>query len=346
MSTDTRTVTEFWVSSGHHMTRRVDGGGLAVTDEMLLAYLARPELVPPEEACPAERELHALLMKEPRRPVTAAMVAAIKDEDARENWQFMIGFRDRLLAHPSVEAAHLAIVRDGARGVPPLFLNQLVHLVMRNALDGCEDPFVLRAAELLFRPQKGSLKDGALLLADLELIEEFEAERKALLSTSPLAAMMGTDAMGEIEVMTDATAASYWSRSDAFSMALNLGGDPRSREALCRALETWIAHMLGVETAIAAVERIEDADWRWFVGLDAEATAIGNRLWRGEAIDAAEQSRICGLFRLDFRDPGAMDPKVAGKPVYLIMALTEDMILRVKPQNLIVGLPLAGRRAA
>ncbi|MBL8569448.1 MAG: hypothetical protein JNK84_10215 [Phreatobacter sp.] len=346
MSTDTRTVTEFWVSSGHHMTRRVDGGGLAVTDEMLLAYLARPELVPPDEACAAECELHALLMKEPRRPVTAAMIAAIKDEDARENWQFMIGFRDRLLAHPNVEAAYLAIVRDGARGVPPLFLNQLVHLVMRNALDGCEDPFVLRAAELLFRPQKGSLKEGSLLLADLELVEEFEAERNALLSTSPLAAMMGTDAMGEIEVMTDATAASYWSRSDAFSMALNLGGDPRSREALCRALETWIAHMLGVETAIAAVERIEDADWRWFVGLDAEATAIGNRLWRGEAIDPAEQSRICGLFRLDFRDPGAMDPKVAGKPVYLIMALTEDMILRVKPQNLIVGLPLAGRRAA
>jgi len=41
-----------------------------------------------------------------------------------------------------------------------------------------------------------------------------------------------------------------------------------------------------------------------------------------------------------------MDPKLAGKPVYLIMALTGDMILRVKPQNLIVGLPLAGRQAA
>lgn len=346
MTTATRTVTEFWVSSGHHMTRRVDGGGLAVSDEMLLAYLARPELIPPEDACDAERALHALLMAEPRRPVTAAMIAAIKDEDARENWQFMIGFRDRLMAHPSIEAAYLAIVRKGAQGVPPLFLNQLVHLILRKALDGCTDPFVLRAAELMFRPQKGSLKDGALLLADQELIEEFEAERKALLHTAPLAAMMGQDAMGDLEVMTDETAPSYWSRSDAFSMVLNLGGDPRSREALCRALETWIAHMLGVETRIAAIERIEDADWRWFVGLDAEATAIGNRLWRGEAIDPADQSRICGLFRLDFADPRAVDPKLAGKPVYLIMALTEDMILRVKPQNLIVGLPLAGRQAA
>jgi hypothetical protein len=346
MTTATRTVTEFWVSSGHHMTRRVEGGGLAVTDEMLLAYLARPELVPPEEACDAERDLHALLMAEPRRPVTAAMIAAIRDEDARENWQFMVGFRDRLMAHPSIEAAYLAIVRKGAQGVPPLFLNQLVHLILRNALDGCTDPFVLRAAELMFRPQKGSLKDGALLLADQELIEAFEAERKALLHTAPLAAMMGQDAMGDLEVMTDETAPSYWSRSDAFSMIFNLGGDPRSREALCRALETWIAHMLGVETRIAAIERIEDADWRWFVGLDAEATALGNRLWHGEAVDPADQSRICGLFRLDFADPRMVDPKLAGKPVYLIMALTGDMILRVKPQNLIVGLPLAGRQAA
>lgn len=346
MTTATRTVTEFWVSSGHHMTRRVEGGGLAVTDEMLLAYLARPELVPPEEACDAERDLHALLMAEPRRPVTAAMIAAIRDEDARENWQFMVGFRDRLMAHPSIEAAYLAIVRKGAQGVPPLFLNQLVHLILRNALDGCTDPFVLRAAELMFRPQKGSLKDGALLLADQELIEAFEAERKALLHTAPLAAMMGQDAMGDLEVMTDETAPSYWSRSDAFSMVFNLGGDPRSREALCRALETWIAHMLGVETRIAAIERIEDADWRWFVGLDAEATALGNRLWRGEAVDPADQSRICGLFRLDFADPRMVDPKLAGKPVYLIMALTGDMILRVKPQNLIVGLPLVGRQAA
>jgi hypothetical protein len=274
------------------------------------------------------------------------MIAAIRDEDARENWQFMVGFRDRLMAHPSIEAAYLAIVRKGAQGVPPLFLNQLVHLILRNALDGCTDPFVLRAAELMFRPQKGSLKDGALLLADQELIEAFEAERKALLHTAPLAAMMGQDAMGDLEVMTDETAPSYWSRSDAFSMVFNLGGDPRSREALCRALETWIAHMLGVETRIAAIERIEDADWRWFVGLDAEATALGNRLWRGEAVDPADQSRICGLFRLDFADPRMVDPKLAGKPVYLIMALTGDMILRLKPQNLIVGLPLVGRQAA
>ena len=43
-------MTEFWVSSGHHLTQRTEGGGLAVTDELILAYLARPELVPPADA--------------------------------------------------------------------------------------------------------------------------------------------------------------------------------------------------------------------------------------------------------------------------------------------------------
>ena len=48
-------MTEFWVSSGHHLLAAHDGGGLAVTDEFLKAYLARPELLPPEDACEAER---------------------------------------------------------------------------------------------------------------------------------------------------------------------------------------------------------------------------------------------------------------------------------------------------
>jgi hypothetical protein len=336
---------EFWVSSGHHMTTKTAGGGLAVSDEMILAYLARPELIPPEEACDAERELHALLMADPCRPVTAAMIGAIQDEDARENWGFMIGFRDRLMAHPSLEAAYLAIVRNHATSVPPLFLNQLVHLILRNALDGCEDPFVLRAAECFFRTQKGSLRDDTLLLADAELVEGLEADRKALMHSSPLTAMLGADAASELEVMTDETADTYWSCSDAFSMVMNLGGNPRVRDALARVIETWLAHMLGVETAVKPVERIEDADWRWFVGLDAEATLIGNKLWRGEPVDPADQTRVCGLFSLIFADPRQVDPKVGGKPVYLIMALDNDMILRIKPQNLLLGLPLAGRLA-
>lgn len=344
--TATRTRTEFWVSSGHHMTRPSEGGGLLVTDELILAYLARPELVPPPEACAAERELHASLLAEPRRPVTPAMIAALADEDARENWRFMVGFRDKLLAARTIEAAYLAIVRDGARGVPPVFLNQLVHLILRNALDGCEDSFVLRAAELFFRPQKASLRDGTLLLADQELVEGLEEERRALMATSPLTAMLGKDAAENLDVMTDETAPSYWSRSDAFSMVMNIGGDPRARDGLARVVETFVGHLLAAAVAVEPIERIEDRDWRWFVGLDAEGSRLGNLLWKGESVDPTEAARVVALFRMTFADPARVDPKVAGFPVYLVLAADEAMVVRLKPQNLVVGLPLKTTKAA
>src|SRR5436305_356131 len=76
---------EFWVSSGHQLTRRAPDGRLAVTDELLAAYLARPELVPPPEACAAERALHRPLLPAPRRPVLREQTAALADSDAREN---------------------------------------------------------------------------------------------------------------------------------------------------------------------------------------------------------------------------------------------------------------------
>ena len=44
-------MSDFWLSSGHHLVDRDADGRLVVTDELLKAYLARPEVVPPEDAC-------------------------------------------------------------------------------------------------------------------------------------------------------------------------------------------------------------------------------------------------------------------------------------------------------
>ncbi len=103
---------DFWLSCGHHLLDRDEGGGLVVTDEFLKAYLARPELAPPDDACVVERTLHAALLTNPRRPVDVSEIAAIADQDARENWTIMIAFRDLLVAHRTIEAAYL---QSGAR---------------------------------------------------------------------------------------------------------------------------------------------------------------------------------------------------------------------------------------
>jgi hypothetical protein len=68
---------DFWLSCGHHLLDRDATGELLVTDEFLKAYLARPELVPPPEACPAEQRLHKALLSDPRQRVS--VLAARRD---------------------------------------------------------------------------------------------------------------------------------------------------------------------------------------------------------------------------------------------------------------------------
>ena len=80
----------------------MQSGGLVVTDEFLKAYFARPELMPPDDACAVERRLHRELFADPRRAVAAEEVAAIADADARENWQFVLAFRKLLLREPTL----------------------------------------------------------------------------------------------------------------------------------------------------------------------------------------------------------------------------------------------------
>ena len=48
------------------------------------------------------------------------------------------------------------------------------------------------------------------------------------------------------------------------------------------------------------------------------------------------QRRIAALFRLTFGRAGA---EKSGDAVYLILAMTGEMTMRMKPQNLLTGLP-------
>ena len=325
---------DFWLSCGHHLLDRDAGGGLIATDEFLKVYLARPELSPPPEACAAERTLHARLLAEPRRTVSANEVAAIADADARENWQVMLAFRDHLSGHRTIEAAYLDIIRRGIK-VPHLFINQLVHVILRNALDDCDDPYVLRAAELLFRPQRMTQHEGSLIAADEETISG-----KSETPVSPLVSMLGIPAEAEIDVMNDDNAAHYFEHSDQFHVALDLTGGRRGLQALGLVIARWVAHLLAVEVEVEPLTEMREAKLSWYVGLDASATAIGDALWNGEGLDEAAQARVVGLFRLTFRDPDVVVDRVKGEPVYLILAMDKDKVLRLKPQNLVTGLPI------
>jgi hypothetical protein len=332
---------DFWISCGHHLLDRNASGGLVVTDEFLKAYLVRPELVPPRDACEVERRLHRELLADPRRPIGADEVKAITDADARENWQFLVAFRDLLLRHPTLEAAYLALIRAPSLHLPPLFVNQLVHVILRNALDGCDDPMVLRAAELFFRPQRIMPHEQSLLLGDDEIIGG--------ISPTPVLSLMSmldanTDA--QIDVLNEENAEHYWHRSDQFDMGLDLTGGRRGPAALADAMTRWISHLLGIDVAIEPLTHLQEAKLTWYVGLDSDATRIGDRLWHGETLDERTAGRVLALFRLSFADATLVSDVLEQEPVYLIMAMTADQRLRMKPQNLLTGLPIKRLEAA
>ncbi|EKS31253.1 DUF6352 family protein [Afipia felis] len=326
---------DFWISCGHHLLDQEPGGGLVATDEFLKAYFIRPELMPPAEACQAERQLHAALLAQPRRPVDANEVSAIVDPDARENWQFVLAFRELLLSHPTLEAAYLALMRGGAVALPPLFVSQLTHVILRNALNGCDDPFVLRAGELFFRPQRVTANQGSLLAVDEEWIGGENP-----VPTTPLLALLEIPEETQIDILDEENTGDYWQRSDMFDMGLDLSAGGRGTLAVAEVMRRWIAHLLAIDVIIEPLAELRDATLTWYVGLDSEATAIGNRLWNGEELDDQTAGRVAGLFRLTFSDDIAVSHGLENEPIYLIMATTPERILRMKPQNLITGLPI------
>ncbi len=320
-------VNDFWLASGHHMLDRDENGWLRPTAEFLKLYLARPEIVPPPEACAAEHALYAALLLDPWRSVNAAEIDAVADADARGNWHHLIAFRDHLSQSGSLEAAYIVFASQTIV-IPPIFLDHLVQLILRNILDQCDDVIVLRAAELFFRAQRVTVHDGSLLAADREFIAASES--------SPLFAMLGPN----IEVLSSDNATDYWRRSDRFDFALDLTGQRRGIAALGEVIARWIAHLLQIEVDVKPVAEFQSVALSWYVGLDAEGTKIGDALWRDQSIDQTTEARIVGLFGLTFGDVSAVIEHMVGETVYLILAMTPDGELRLKPQNLVTGLPL------
>jgi Family of unknown function (DUF6352) len=193
----------------------------------------------------------------------------------------------------------------------------------------------VRAAELLFRAQRLTLHQGSLIAADSETIAG-----SCAVPLSPLVSILGIPAGAEIDVLVDDNANSYWERSDLFDMAIDLTAGRRGLAALGEVMSRWVRHMLSVEVQIEPLTELRDVNFTWYVGLDAAATRIGNALWNGEALDDKIRSSVVGLYRLTFPDTADAAETIKGGPVYLILAMSPDNVVRMKPQNLLTGLPV------
>ena len=348
---------DFWPSCGLRCLQLDENGWLVPTDDWWRLALARPQLALQADSCAAEAALHEALVDQPRRIVSADELQALADADARANYRLWLRFRDGLHAAGTLQAWYLALMRSGRIDLPPLFIDWVVQAIVRQLLDDSNDAFEARAAEMLFRTQRIATHEGTLLAGDAEVLDMRNRDG-GLGEIGQMLVQFGAPLRGvELQVLNRDNSAGYWSSDTRHDYLLDLSRR-RSQDlghgihfelrqahsgldALAQVLRKWLAHLLGVQVGIEAVQRIDDAAWRWHLGLDAQASVLLDDLYRGQEVDSARLARLIGLFRLQFDNPAQMRADVAGKPVYLGLAMDEHGLLRLKPQNLLLNLPLA-----
>jgi hypothetical protein len=331
---------DFWPSCGYRLLESRDGA-LIVTDDFLRSLFMRPEVAPITESCDHELKLHDALMKEPRRAVSAAETLLMKDADAQSNYRVMLKFRDRLLAAPTLEAAYVNLFKGDGVDVPPLFVFQLTEIFLRHILTNDADPLEARMAECLFRVQKISVhEDGAVMAADDEAIEMY-AETGGFGSLGELLKKQNTPTRSiDLDVLAADNKDAYWERDERHDFAVSLNRGQPALDAFMRVLEKWVKQFLGVDVEIKHRREIDDKHWAWHVGMDAVASSVLNDLYNNNAVDEAHMNRLLCLFELRFKNPSDMRQSIAGKPVYLAIAMDADNKLKIKPQNLLLNLPL------
>src|SRR4051812_23443870 len=278
-------------------------------------------------------------MADPRRRITQAEIDAVEDPDGRDNYRVVLRFRDRLVQAGTIEAAYRGLFKAPV-DIPPLFVEQMVHVCLRNILDGCEDALRLRAAEVFFREQKATIQEGHALLADLETVEMHAAGSKYGSIGRLIVEAQGTLGKVDLDVLDRANAQIYWERESRYDTVISLTYGRPALDALARVIEAWIEHFLQLKVAVKPIRRIDEPRWAWHIGLDAESTVILNELWSGAEVEHGRMQRILALFSLQFDDPRAMRGDIAGRMVYLALSADEEGLVRMKPQNLLINLPL------
>lgn len=329
-----------WKSAGFHLVERTRNGWLAVTEDLLRAYFTRPEVHPVEESCTQEHRLFERLMADPFAAVTQSELLEIADRDAADNYRIVLAFRDHLAREGTVEQAYAALFSGGAVTVPPVFVDQLAHLIVAGMLEADRDPFHAKVAELFFREQKATMENEQLILADAEVIE-MRGKTGGLGGLGNLLVESGTPLREvSLDILTEDNAHSYWQRADLFDFALDFRFTQPGPDALARVIEKWVRHFLRTDVRVLALQSIRDEHWSWHVGLDAESTRVLNALYNGEAESADGGSRMAGLFRMEFLERTDVIEPMRGKPVYLGLSVKPDGTVRLKPQNLLTNLPL------
>ena len=336
-------VDSLWPNCGYKYLKVTEDGHLVVTDNYLEHLLRRPELSPVDTSCDAERALFAQLCRNPRRSIDQASFAQIKNKDIVENYRAWLHFRDRLLSKETLEASYMAFFQGDGVDFPPVLVDGIAQVIVLHILGPLATATQARVGEMFFRTQTITLeKDSVIAVDHLTL-----AERSPGRTYGTLGQLLGSGgivpALGNLTVLNEDTEDQYWQTNENFEMAVMINWGQPAVKALSSLIERWVLHLLGVEVKVQAVGEIRDNKWAWHLGLDTQSSRILNDLYLGHELDSESMARLLALFKLEFVNPYDMLTKVMGKPVYMAIGMDKQNNLKIKPQNLILNLPLTLR---
>lgn len=348
-----------WPGCGQHLLQSDANGWHRPTDDYWRLWLDRPELAPVDESCAAERRLHARLLAEPGRTVADSELDALADRDVADNYGHFLRLRQAVSGAGTLEAAYLGWVRSRRFDLPPLFMDLVVQAIVARLLADESEAPVWRAAELLFRPQRVAVVEGRVLCGDRQGLDQMQqhgglGELGRLLREGGVAL-----SEAQMQVLDESNAARYLAdrchddrhrhlldlthgltQTLSHGLVLQLDNARSGLRSLARVLELWVGHLLGPRVSIRPEARVDDPAWRWHIGLDAQASALLDALYQGQVLPDERMQRLISLFRLEFDDPSVVQADMRGRPVYLGLAMDGEGLLRLKPQNLLLNLPL------
>ncbi len=305
------------------MCRLIEINTVSNSQEILAIFLdgilASPQLALVPESCAAEASLHKALRAEPLRIIESTELIAIADSDARENYAFYQRLQTEVLAAGSLKAYYWQVIKSDAALVPPEVMDVMTEQLTNDMLDGLlEKNMAIQyaAAEWFYKRQAVHLEDGRVV---------HDVARDSV--REPLDLSHGM--VNEL----------------SHGLLFRLSNANSGLKALAQVIEKWVAYMLDIEVTVKSLSKVDDAAWRWHIGLEATSTALLNDLYLGHEVSSERQSQLVSLFKLEFKTPSLLQADMqqngAGKPIYLGLAMDANGFVKIKPHNLLLNLPLA-----
>jgi len=240
----------------------------------------------------------------------------------------VLAFRERLLDADTLE--RVLQLFKGTVDTPPLFIEQIAHVILRNILDGCDDPLKLARRSCLSRAARRPIQ-GAMRCSPIARRCRGTPRAAATARFGRLIVeAQGTLGKVDLERAGQANAQLYWEANRAMNTVISLAYG-RAGSTPWQPCDRAVGAAFLASPCASSDSRIDDRTGPW-PSASTPIDAILNDLWSGAEVEHGRMQRILALVALEFEDARAYAPILPA--ARCTRALGERRRrLRMKPQN-------------